>query len=184
MTRLGESKPKKVNVRVLAATHHNLSQDVAKGTFRADQFYRIRVARIHLPSLRERKEDIPRLVTSFLIEARASMGKVVHRANPAAMAALIDYHWPGNVRELKSTIECAIIHCKGDTLEMEDLPSEIRRWPASSHPPATDLPRDERGRLAAALDQTHGNRTKAARLLGISRATFYRRLTELDFPAS
>ncbi|MBI4000464.1 MAG: sigma 54-interacting transcriptional regulator, partial [Nitrospira defluvii] len=98
VTRLGESKPRKVNVRVLAATHHNLNSDVAKGTFRSDLLYRIRVARIHLPPLRERKEDIPLLVTSFLAEARASMGKVIHRASAAAMAMLMEYHWPGNVR--------------------------------------------------------------------------------------
>lgn len=183
VTRLGETKPRKINVRVLTATHHNLSQDVAKGTFRADLLYRIRVARIHLPPLKERKEDIPLLVTSFLTEGRASMGKVIHRASPAAMAALMEYHWPGNVRELKSTIECAMIHCKGDTLDATDLPPELRQEPAGLQlEPAT--PADERSRFVSALGQARGNRTKAARLLGMSRATFYRRLTELDLPTS
>ncbi len=183
VTRLGETRPRKINVRVLTATHHNLSQDVAKGTFRADLLYRIRVARIHLPPLRERKEDIPLLVTSFLTEGRASMGKVIHRATPATMAALMEYHWPGNVRELKSTIECAMIHCKDDTLDTTDLPPELRQEPAGLQPaPAT--PTDERSRFVSALGQAHGNRTKAARLLGMSRATFYRRLTELDLPAT
>ncbi len=181
MTRLGETRPRKINVRVLTATHHNLTQDVAKGTFRADLLYRIRVARIHLPPLRERKEDIPLLVTSFLTEGRASMGKVIHRATPSAMAALMEYHWPGNVRELKSTIECAMIHCKGDTLDMTDLPPELRQEPGGLQP-ATAIPTDERSRFVSALSRAHGNRTKAARLLGMSRATFYRRLTELDLP--
>ncbi|MDR4478801.1 MAG: sigma-54 dependent transcriptional regulator [Nitrospira sp.] len=183
VTRLGETKPRKVNVRVLTATHHNLSEDVAKGTFRADLLYRIRVARIHLPPLRERKEDIPLLVTSFLTEGRASMGKVIHRASPAAMAALMEYHWPGNVRELKSTIECGMIHCKGDTLEAIDLPPELRQGPDVSQSEPV-LPVDERSRFVVALGQVHGNRTKAARLLGMSRATFYRRLNELDLPTS
>ena len=169
-------------MRVLTATHHNLSQDVAKGTFRADLLYRIRVARIHLPPLKERKEDIPLLVTSFLAEGRASMGKLIHRASPSAMAALMDYHWPGNVRELKSTIECAMIHCKGDTLEAADLPPEVRLEQTELGPePVTT---DERSRFVSALGQARGNRTKAARLLGMSRATFYRRLTELDLPSS
>ncbi len=170
-----------MNVRVLTATHHNLSQDVAKGTFRADLLYRIRVSRIQLPPLRDRKEDIPLLVASFLTEGRASMGKVIHRASPAAMAALMEYHWPGNVRELKSTIECAMIHCKGDTLEATDLPPELRQGPADS-PSEVVLHGDERSRFVAALGQARGNRTKAARLLGMSRATFYRRLSELDLP--
>ncbi|MCW5797288.1 MAG: Sigma-54 factor interaction domain-containing protein [Nitrospira sp.] len=183
VTRLGETKPRKIDVRVLTATHHNLSQDVAKGIFRADLLYRIRVARIHLPPLRERKEDIPLLVTSFLAEGRASMGKTIHRASPAAMAALMDYHWPGNVRELKSTIECAMIHCKGDTLEATDLPPELRRDPADLTPEPL-IQSDERSRFVSALGQARGNRTKAARLLGMSRATFYRRLTELDLPTS
>lgn len=182
VTRLGETKPRKINVRVLTATHHNLSQDVAKGTFRADLLYRIRVARIHLPPLRERKEDIPLLVTSFLAEGRASMGKLIHRASPATMAALMDYHWPGNVRELKSTIECAMIHCKGDTLEATDLPPELRREAAALTP--EPITTDERSRFVSALGQARGNRTKAARLLGMSRATFYRRMTELDLPAN
>ncbi|MEK6803149.1 MAG: sigma 54-interacting transcriptional regulator [Nitrospirota bacterium] len=183
VTRLGETKPRKVNVRVLTATHHNLSQDVAKGTFRADLLYRIRVARIHLPPLRERKEDIPLLITSFLTEGRASMGKAIHRAGPAALAALMEYHWPGNVRELKSTIECAMIHCKGDTLDTTDLPPELRQGPSGA-PSETVMPGDERSRFVAALGQARGNRTKAARLLGMSRATFYRRLSELDLPTS
>lgn len=181
VTRLGETKPRKINVRVVTATHHNLSQDVAKGMFRADLFYRIRVARLQLPPLRERKEDIPLLVTSFLTEGRASTGKTIHRPSPAAMAALMEYHWPGNVRELKSTIECAMIHCKGETLDVSDLPSDIH--PSNPIlPPTPTPPTDERSRLVFALGQARGNRTKAARLLGMSRATFYRRLTELDLP--
>ncbi len=182
VTRLGETRPRKVNVRVLAATHHDLNQDVAKGTFRADLFYRIRVARIHLPSLRERKEDIPLLATKFLSDAQTVMGKAVGRTSPSALAMLLDYHWPGNVRELKSAIECAVIHCTGDTLEPDDLPVEIRNERPFSSSPIPELPTDEPSRILAALRHAHGNRTEAARALGMSRATFYRRLTDLDLP--
>ncbi|MBP6607865.1 MAG: hypothetical protein KA240_19465, partial [Nitrospira sp.] len=100
---------------------------------------------------------------------------------PAALATLMEYHWPGNVRELKSTIECAMIHCKGDTLDATDLPPELRQGPSDA-PSETVRPGDERSRFLAALEQARGNRTKAARLLGMSRATFYRRLNELGLP--
>jgi DNA-binding NtrC family response regulator len=177
--RLGESKPRKVNVRVLAATHHNLSQDVAKGSFRADLLYRIRVARIQLPALRERREDIPLLAASFLSQCSAASGKPVQSISREALRVLMGYPWPGNVRELKSAIECALISCKNSVIQIEDLPSEIL-GPVPIHMPMSDQPMDERERLLAALKSSHGNRTTAARMLGISRATFYRRLTELN----
>ncbi len=183
VTRLGESRPRKVNVRVLAATHHDLNHDVATGAFRADLLYRIRVARIHLPPLRERKEDIPLLVAKFLSDAQATMGKAVHRASPPAMAMLLDHHWPGNVRELKSAVDCAVIHCKGDALQPEDFPAEVRGEQPPAPPPTHDTAPDERGRFLAALRRAGGNRTEAARFLGMSRATFYRRLSQLGLPS-
>ena len=121
IVRIGESKPRKVDVRVLAATHHNLSQDVVKGSFRADLLYRIRVARIQLPSLCERREDIPLLVTSFLGQCSAVTGKPVDQVSREAMHALTSYTWPGNVRELKSAIESALISCKDTMIQVEDL---------------------------------------------------------------
>ena len=176
--RLGESRPRKVDVRVLAATHHNLSQDVANGVFRADLLYRIRIARIHLPSLRNRREDIPLLVASFLGQCCAVTGKPVDRVSPEAMQALTHYAWPGNVRELKSAIESGVINCKETTIRIEDLPPEVLD---SLVPPMPhEAPEDERARLLMALNQAKGNRTMAARLLGVSRATLYRRLTEFN----
>lgn len=176
--RLGESRPRKVDVRVLAATHHNLSQDVANGVFRADLLYRIRVARIHLPSLRNRREDIPLLVASFLGQCCAVTGKPVDRVSPEAMQALTNYAWPGNVRELKSAIESGVISCKETTIRMEDLPPEVFDSLVPQMP--FEAPQDEKARLLAALNQAKGNRTMAARLLGVSRATLYRRLTEFN----
>lgn len=176
--RLGESRPRKVDVRVLAATHHNLSQDVANGVFRADLLYRIRVARIHLPSLRNRREDIPLLVASFLGQCCAVTGKPVDRVSPEAMQALTNYAWPGNVRELKSAIESGVISCKETTIRIEDLPPEVFDSLVPQMP--FEAPQDEKARLLAALNQAKGNRTMAARLLGVSRATLYRRLTEFN----
>ncbi|MEP6887571.1 MAG: sigma-54 dependent transcriptional regulator [Nitrospirales bacterium] len=179
IVRLGESRPRKVDVRVLAATHHNLSQDVVNGSFRADLLYRIRVARIQLPSLRDRRGDIPLLIASFLGQCCAVTGKLVDRVSPEALQALTNYAWPGNVRELKSAIEAGLISCKDNTIQIEDLPPEV--LDSNSVPHMTlEAPQDEKTRLLAALGRAKGNRTMAARLLGVSRATLYRRLTDLN----
>jgi transcriptional regulator with PAS, ATPase and Fis domain len=182
ITRLGEAKPRKVDVRVLAATHHNLSEDVVRGSFRADLLYRIRIARIQLPALRDRREDIPLLAHSFLEQLCTATGKSIERLDPGTLHLLMSHSWPGNVRELKSAIEFAIISCKGKEVLPTDLPPEIVG--ASAVPnssvwiPLAD--QDEKSRLLAALSETKGNRTQAAKRLGVSRATFYRRLVELD----
>lgn len=183
VTRLGESKPRKVDVRLVVATHHNLAEDVEKGTFRRDLLYRIKVARLHLAPLRERPSDIPLLVYAFLGQFRSVMEKSVLQISPEALQVLSAYPWPGNVRELKSAVEPALIHCKGTVVQVGDLPPEIRHpEPKSTYVP---LQRDdERTRMVGALQQTGGNRSEAARLLGMSRRTFYRRLAEYDVAAS
>jgi len=181
IVRLGDSKPLKVDVRVLAATHHNLADDVARGTFRSDLLYRIRVVRIHLPPLQQRREDIPLLVSHFLGQCGAAAGKRVEGISKDAMRILLSYRWPGNVRELKSAVEFAIVRSKGHVIEAGDLPAEI----VAGNPPPAALEAegaDERQRLLAALKAARGNRVAAARLLGISRATLYRRLAELNTP--
>lgn len=176
--RLGESRPRKIDVRFLAATHRNLLADIEAGNFRADLLYRIRVARIHLPALRERRQDLPLLLSSFLSQCRITIGKPVEDVSHAAMERLLKYAWPGNVRELRSAIEFAVIHCRGPIIQVEDLPPECRTAPALSFL-GSETPDDEKQRLLAALAQARGNRTIAARLLGMSRATFYRRLASL-----
>jgi transcriptional regulator with PAS, ATPase and Fis domain len=182
ITRLGESKPRTVNVRVVAATHHNLSEDVLRGSFRADLLYRIRIARVQLPPLRDRREDIPLLALSMLGQICAATGKTVERLHPDTLRLLMSHSWPGNVRELKSAVEFAVISCKGNELCPEDLPPEITG--ASGVPsPFVFIPlsgQDEKTRFLTALSEAKGNRTEAAKRLGISRATFYRRLGELD----
>ncbi|MGQ0556983.1 MAG: sigma-54 interaction domain-containing protein [Nitrospiraceae bacterium] len=182
ITRLGEATPRKVDVRVVAATHHNLSEDVVRGSFRADLLYRIRIARVQLPPLRERREDIPLLVQSFLGQICTATGKTIERLNPDTLRLLMSHAWPGNVRELKSAIEFAVISCKTKEVLPIDLPPEIISAPVvPSLSVWIPLPnRDEKSRFLAALSDANGNRTEAARRLGVSRATFYRRLVELD----
>jgi DNA-binding NtrC family response regulator len=181
ITRLGEAIPRKIDVRIVAATHQNLQAAVSHGTFRSDLLYRIRVARISLPALRQRRSDIPLLVSSFLVYCRAAIGKPVQDVSHSAMRLLLQYHWPGNVRELKSAIEFAVIRCRGTVLKADDLPPELSE-PAPLLKTFSTAAVDEPQRIVAALQQAQGNRTLAARLLGMSRATFYRRLANLDLP--
>lgn len=176
ITRLGESQPRKVDVRIVCATHRNLQEQVARNTFRADLLYRIRVGRIHLPPLRERREDLPLLIWSFVSQCRQAMGKLfVQDASPDALARLARYQWPGNIRELKSVIEYAVLQCEGDTIQPRHFPPEL----LESAPPVSETVKD-RERLLSALKEAKGNRARAAQLLGISRATFYRWLDDLD----
>ncbi len=177
--RLGESRPRKVDVRVLAATHQNLQKLVEKGDFRSDLLYRIRVARLQLPALRERREDIPLLSEAFLGQARVVTKKPeVSDIAPEAMQALLRYPWPGNVRELKSTFDYALIHCHGTDIQLSDLPPEICGTPATLEPVRAS-PTNERQDILSALHEANGKRAQAAKLLGMSRSTFYRRLSEL-----
>jgi DNA-binding NtrC family response regulator len=167
ITRVGETRARKVDVRILVATHRNLAERVLEGTFREDLLYRIRVARVRVPPLRDRREDIPLLVRTFLQgEAAASALRPTH-VSPSAMELLQRHDWPGNVRELRSAIEHAVIHCRSDCIVPHDLPPEVLGGtPASIDP------------ILEALRRTNGNRTQAARLLGIGRATLYRKLAQ------
>lgn len=173
VTPLGSATPRKIDVRLLAATHRDLAVEVEHGRFRTDLLYRIRVIRIALPPLHDRLEDFPLLASWFLDRARASAAKKVDRISDDAMLQLRAHAWPGNVRELKSAIYFAVIRCRGSVIEPEDLPPEIAAADQVSEPA------DEPQRILAALGRCAGNRTRAAQLLGISRATFYRRLQEL-----
>jgi DNA-binding NtrC family response regulator len=188
ITRIGESRPRKIDVRVLAATNRDLGKEVEAGNFRADLLYRIRVARVQIPALRDRRGDIPLLVEAFLGESRVTTGKSVDEVSHETMRILLEHPWPGNVRELKNAIEYAVIRCSGSVIHPGDLPPEIvdpadlpfqtddssiLQFPSGgTHP-------DEKERFLAALERANGNRTVAATLLGISRATLYRRLAKL-----
>ncbi|GEM_PF-465122 len=176
--RLGESKPRQIDVRVVAATHHNLHQDVAAGRFRPDLLYRISAAEIHLPPLRERPSDIPLLVAWFLGQLRAESGKRMPDVSQEVIHVLMTYPWPGNVRELKSAIEWAAVRCKGTIIQIGDLPAKLGGTPPPNSS-VDDGRRDESRRILEALEQSGGQRAAAARRLGISRSTLYRRLKRL-----
>lgn len=178
ITRLGENKPRKVNVRIITATHRDLNQRVAAGQFREDFLYRIRVARLKLPPLRERREDIPLLVSWFLGQFRASFARQQLDISIESMTYLLQHSWPGNVRELRAAIESAVLKCRGTVIQPGDLPPEVFSGAVSEPISASGRGTDERERLLHALKQTNGNRAAAARLLGISRPTLYRRLKE------
>jgi DNA-binding NtrC family response regulator len=173
--RVGETQSRPVDVRIVAAANRELAGEVEAGRFRADLLYRIRIGRIHLPPLRERRVDLSLLVRHFLSEQRAITGRDVQEVSDEAMQALLAYDWPGNIRELKNLLGYAVIHCAGEAIELEDLPPEVLEHapPVSA---ADDLPTDERERILAALVRAGGERKGAAVLLGVSRATLYRRM--------
>jgi DNA-binding NtrC family response regulator len=182
ITRLGEIRPRPIDVRIIAATQHDLGAAVASGSFRADLLYRLHVVKLSIPTLRERASDIPLLVGAKLPKIRAATGKAVQEVSHAAMRALLAYTWPGNVRELHSTIESAVIRCRSHVIQLEDLPPALTQ---SAVPMLAQAWPNEDKRLLMALEQTQGNRAAAARLLGIGRTTLYRRLASLDgFPTS
>jgi DNA-binding NtrC family response regulator len=175
--RIGETQPRPVDVRIVAATNRELATEVAQGRFRADLLYRIRVGRINLPPLRARRDDLPLLVRHALAEQRAVTGREVEGVSDEAMQAMLAYDWPGNIRELQHTLGYAVIHCPGTTIELEDLPPEVLEH-ARPVAAGADLPADERERILVALARTGGERKAAAALLGVSRATLYRRMAQ------
>ncbi|MGR8981540.1 MAG: sigma 54-interacting transcriptional regulator [Gammaproteobacteria bacterium] len=196
--RLGESRTRKVDVRIIAATHKDLAGEVRAGRFREDLLYRLRVARVYVPALRERKADIPMLAQAFLSESCRAARVPLKQIGSDAMDLLQQYDWPGNVRELKAIIDYAVIRSRGDQLSTHDLPPELiastasimnaRQAPQHENPleasnltsliPSSEI--DERQRILNALEQAKGNRSLAAKLLGIGRATLYRRLADLE----
>jgi transcriptional regulator with PAS, ATPase and Fis domain len=179
IVRIGETESRHVDIRILAATHRDLVREVESGRFREDLLYRIRVARLLVPALRERREDIPLLVDAFLRNARAATGKPVEHVSADAMRALTDYRWPGNVRELRNAIDFAVIRCRGKVLEPDDLPPEVNetRFLVATRPEPDAG--SEKQRILDALRESGGRREEAAKRLGISRATLYRRMKAL-----
>ncbi len=172
ITRLGESKPRKINVRIIAASQYDLKTHVDKGSFRLDLYYRIHVAKILIPALSERREDIPLLANYFLARARQATGKEVVKFSSEALQALVQYSFPGNVRELAALVEAAVIRAREAVISKDDLPENLVLGISEQ------ITLDEKQRIATALKQCRGNRSEAARILGMSRATFYRRLDE------
>lgn len=179
--RLGGTKDIKVNVRIIAATNRNLKKMVEEGSFRLDLFYRLNVITIEIPPLRERKEDIPLLVKHFL--EKKSTSRSTKMVSKEAMDLLMDYHWPGNVRELENIIERAcILSSDKDLITPEFLPFEIKQNKLTTAQKHTDLSLKEleRKHIIEVLKLCNGNRKKAAKYLGISERSIYRKLKELS----
>ncbi len=178
--RIGEATHRIIDVRIITATHHNLQKHVEQAIFRSDLLYRIRVCRILLPPLRERKEDIPLLAYHFLQEMTKDIGKEIEQINPEAQKLLTAYHWPGNVRELKSTIQFAILQCKTDTLTPSDFPPETNMHFGTTPKELIESIGMQKESIINALRKSQGKKAEASRILGMSRSTFYRKLKEFD----
>jgi len=186
VTPLGSTRSVKVDVRLIAAANRDVEEAVRQGWFRSDLYYRLNVVTIHLPPLRERREDIPLLVEHFVERFSRDYGVEPKRVTRAAMDCLLAYSWPGNIRELQNTIERAFALSRAPEIDVEDLPVKIRSPSGvellSPAEPANDveeilpLAELERRAIVAALARTGGNKAEAARLLGIERPRLYRKL--------
>ncbi len=177
--RVGSSKVRKVNVRVLSATNANLGEAVARGDFREDLLYRLNTVEIRLPPVRERLEDIPLLANHFLVQQVARYERHIEGFSSAAMAALIAHPWPGNVRELQHAVERAVLMSRGSRIEAADLGLR-RRADGSVLMDQLTLEEAERLLVEKAVDRYQGNVSKAADALGLSRSALYRRLQRFE----
>jgi transcriptional regulator with PAS, ATPase and Fis domain len=180
VVRLGETQPRKVDFRLVSASNRDLKQLVAKGLLREDLYYRIRGLDIRMPALRERREDIPLLLEHFVQLDSLLKKSEPPRISNNATTALMRHPWPGNVRELRSAVSFAVMQSTRGIVRVADLPPEMTGLDDSpAQPRQTFAHEDPRQALLLALQTANGNRSKAAKLLGISRATFYRRLQQL-----
>ena len=186
--RVGGNQTIRADVRLIAATNRDLLSLVREGKFREDLYYRLNVVQIQIPALRERKEDIPLLANAFLKEVSERDGKAFRPLSPEAMECLLTYDWPGNVRELKGAIDSGVTLSNGSQITIRDLPLAVRvraEFLTPQGPEAEDqmnLHDNEKRLIVRALQECGGNRTEAAKKLGISRRTLHRRLKELHFP--
>ena len=179
--KIGDTKPTRVNVRIIAATNRNLAEEIKAGRFREDLFYRLSVFQVHLPALRERTGDIRILATAFAKSFSEKLSYAISEMTPAFLQALEQQPWKGNIRELRNVIERSLIVCEGGRLDVCDLPLEIQ----NTHYECSDdsmgsfeLAAMERRHIARVLEYTKGNKTEAARLLKIGLTTLYRKIEE------
>ncbi|MBQ2601688.1 MAG: sigma-54-dependent Fis family transcriptional regulator [Treponema sp.] len=179
--RVGGEQTISVDVRIIAATNRNLEEEVKAGRFREDLYYRLNVIHIEVPPLRDRKDDIPLLISNFLEEFNAENGKHIKSVDSRAKAAMFKYSWPGNIRELRNCMESAVVMCGGDEITLEDLPPTVRESGASdavSVPLGISLDEAEKIIIQENLAANRNNRSRTAEILGIGRKTLQRRLSE------
>lgn len=174
--RIGDVRPRKVDVRIVAATNRDLRRLVREGRFREDLYYRLNVVSVELPPLRERREDIPHLVNHFIDRFSKEHGRRIKGVSPSAMKLLLEYDYPGNIRELENIIESAVVVSRGAVISEEDLPEELRfrRYVKNN-----SRKESEAERIRKALKEAGGNRSLAAKILGMHRTTLWRKLKEL-----
>jgi len=180
--RVGESRPRKVDIRVIAATNHDLENAIRNGTFREDLYYRLRVIEIDIPPLRDRPEDLLPLARYFVKQMASKLGKANLRLDATSLDHLSSYPWPGNVRELENALERAAVLCREEVIKPEDLPRSIVEGVPMGRSTADDLKRSlaevESEHIRAVLESVDGSRTRATKILGISPATLWRKLKQ------
>ena len=181
--KIGDTKPTRVDVRIIAATNRNLPEEIVAGRFREDLFYRLSVFEIHLPPLRERSGDIKILAEAFVRKFSEKLSYSVTKMSPEFLVALSQQCWKGNIRELRNVIERSLIVCDGECLDVCDLPLEIQnshyeRSDEAAAPRSFELAAMERRHIARVLEYTKGNKTETARLLKIGLTTLYRKIEE------
>ena len=179
--RVGGEKTIQVDTRIISATNRDLKEEILAGNFREDLFYRLNVVNIEVPPLRERKDDIPLLMTAFLDEFNEENGKSIEDFTAKAQSFLYRYSWPGNIRELRNCIESAVVMCKGNTIGLDDLPQNVRNGVTDdqiSIPLGASLNDAEKDIIKATLAYCKGNKSKTAEVLGIGRKTLHRKIQE------
>jgi DNA-binding NtrC family response regulator len=181
--RVGGEETLEVDVRIISATNRDLKGAIEEGRFREDLFYRLNVVNIHIPPLRERKEDIPLLTSAFIKEFAQENEKPVEGIDPKARAALYNYLWPGNIRELRNSIESAVVMCKGNIITPEDLPPTVTREADDDYiriSVGSSMAEAEREIIRSTLAAQNGNKSRTAEILGIGRKTLHRKVDEYD----
>jgi len=173
---VGDTTPRKVDIRIVSATNRPLKSMIEQGSFREDLYYRLKVVRMEIPPLRERVDDIRPLVKHFMERQRAETGKPIRGVSDEALKLLTKYRWPGNIRELENAIAMAFVICDEGFIEPEHLPEEITQQKEADPKPADGA--NEKTRIISALEKTAGHKSRAARLLGIDRTTLWRKMKE------
>jgi two-component system response regulator HydG len=177
--RVGDATPVKVDVRLVAATNRDLQERVAAGEFREDLYYRLKVVQISVPPLRERRDDILFLVEHFRRKFNRKFGKEIRGISSEVERMFLDYPWRGNVRELENLLEHSFVRCRQNVITAESLPPDFLQYFESRALSADLNPEDEAVAIRRALEQAGGSKAGAARLLGMSRRTIYRKLERL-----
>jgi two-component system response regulator AtoC len=178
--RVGGIRPIELDIRIIAATNRDLKEEVERGQFREDLYYRLNVVNIHLPPLAERREDVPLLVTHFIEQYRKAFGKQVKSIDPAAMEILMHYEFPGNIRELKNIIERSVALSEGTRIRVADLPPDLRtlEFKTFQGEKLESLEEMEKQHIRRVLEKVNFNKSLAAKILDLPRTTFWRKLNK------